>query len=347
MERVFYTTRESVASAADMAESARNFAAIDTAIEAASRTVESICQRRFYPLTATRYFDFPNQQMTPLRLWLDWDELISITTLTAGGTTIAATDYFLEPANSGPPFTRVDIDRASSAAFASNQATSQRAIAITGLFGYDNTEEQPATLAEDLDSSETGVDITPTIPVGVGSVLRVDNERMLVTGRAWNTSGQTLQTPVTASMASNTVTVTTGSAFVAGEVISLDAEQMLITAVTGNNLTVIRAVNGTTLAAHTGSTVYWSRTLAVTRGALGTTAATHSTSTAVYRHVPPLLVSELTGALAQDTLLQRSAGYARTSGSGDSERETRALGIRTLMQRVEEAYGRRARMRSV
>jgi hypothetical protein len=51
-----------------------------------------------------------------------------------------------------------------------------------------------------------------------------------------------------------TVTVTDGAKFAAGQVIQIDAEQLLVTAVSGNDLTVTRGYNGTTGAAHESGT---------------------------------------------------------------------------------------------
>src|SRR5690606_22447868 len=56
----WYTTRETVKAALDYKETARNDAQVDRAIESASRAVEGLLHRRFYPETATRYFDWPN-----------------------------------------------------------------------------------------------------------------------------------------------------------------------------------------------------------------------------------------------------------------------------------------------
>ena len=47
---------------------------------------------------------------------------------------------------------------------------------------------------------------------------------------------------------------------------------MLITDIAGNNLIVKRQKSGSTLAAHTGSTIYAPRQVTITRGDLGTTA---------------------------------------------------------------------------
>ena len=136
----WFATREDVMRALDVKLTARNTRQIDRALESASRDVESLCHRTFAPTVATKSFDWPNgQRARPWRLWLDANDLISVTTLTSGGTTIASSDYFLEPNQYGPPYSRLEIDLDSSAAFSSGD-THQRAIVVTGLWGYTNAE---------------------------------------------------------------------------------------------------------------------------------------------------------------------------------------------------------------
>lgn len=344
---IWYCTREDVKSSSDFKETARNNVQVDRAIEAASRSIESFLHRKFYPTVATRYFPFPNSQYArPWRLWLDADELISVTTLTSAGVAISSNDYFLEPANSGPPFTYIELDLDSSAAFG-GASTHQRSIAIAGVFGHSADEESAGALAEALDSSETGVDVTDSAVIGVGQIIKADSERMIVTGKTMLTTGQTLQTPLTASAANVLVAVTTGSAYNTGETILLDSERMLIEDIAGNNLIVKRAYDGSVLAAHSGSTIYAPRTLIVQRGALGTTAASHNTSTSIVKHVVPGLVHELAVAESVNAVVQESAGYARASGSGDNQQELIRIGLDDIRDRAYTAYGRKVRSRAV
>ena len=59
------------------------------------------------------------------------------------------------------------------------------------------------------------------------------------------------------STSTTTVTVTSGSTTYIGDTILVDTEQMYVTNVDGNTLTVIRAVNGTTAATHSGGATYY------------------------------------------------------------------------------------------
>lgn len=347
----FYATREEIKAELDVKETARSNARIDRALADATDAVHGLCKRVFYPTLATRSFDWPNSQSgTSYRLWLDDSELISVTTLTSGGTTIAAADYFLEPNQYGPPYNRLEIDLASSAAFGGGD-THQRDITITGLFGYRNDETTAGTIVEALDATETGVDVdaAASAAVGVGSLLRIDSERVIVTGRAQLDTGQTLGGSITNVNNIVTVAVQSGAAFASGESILIDSERMLVEDISGNNLIVKRAWDGSTIAAHTvGAVIYAPRTLTVIRGALGTTAATHSSGASVYRWDAPGPVRQLCVAEALVDLLQGRSGYARTAGSGESEREVSGRGLKDLRDRV---YGselaRKGRTRAV
>lgn len=351
MTTPFYATREEIKAELDVKETARSNSRIDRALADATESVYGLCHRTFYPVLDTRYVDWPNSQSgTSWRLWLDANELISVTTLTSGGTTIDASDFLLEPNEYGPPYNRLEINLGSSAAFSSGD-THQRAIAITGLFGYRNDETTLGATTETLDSSETGIDVdaTTSAEVGVGSLLRIDSERVIVTGRAQLDTGQTLGgAGLTNINNSVTVTVQSGTAFAAGESILIDGERMRVDEIAGNTLIVTRAWDGSTIAAHSvGATIYAPRTLTVERGALGTTAAAHSSSTTVVRWDPPGSIRQLCIAEALTSLLQGRSGYARTAGSGENEREVTGRGLSDLRDRVYVRYGRKARMRSV
>ncbi|MFJ8784962.1 hypothetical protein [Streptomyces sp. NPDC102476] len=349
-----YATREDVQRALDSKLTARNSRQIDRALQSASRAIDNdLCHRRFYPEQDTRYFDWPDSQQRPSwRLWLDDSELISVTSIVSGGTTIATSDVVLEPNRFGPPYNRIETNLGTSAAWSSGD-THQQAIAITGLWGYRNTETTVGALAEALDDSETAVnvDAAASTDLGVGSVLRVDSERILVTGRQMLDTGQNVGgSGLTAQANSVTVAVTDGTAYAVDEVLLIDSERMLVVDIAGNNLTVQRAWDGSVLAAHTaGADIYAARTLTVQRAALGTTAAAHNDASSISRWDPPGLVHDLTIAEAMNRVLQEQAGYVRTSKTSGGSKSTavEALSLDSLRQQVYDAHGRKLRMRSV
>lgn len=342
-----YTTRERVKDALDITNAARADIQVDDAVETASRSVEDLCHRRFYPEIDTRYFPWPNetQRSRSWRLWLDQNELISITSLASGGETI--TNYFLEPQPYGPPFDAVEVDLAENDVFEPGD-THQRSITITGLWGYSNDTTAAGALAEALDTSETGVDISNGAAIGVGDLIVIDSERMIVTDKTWLDSGQNLAANLLVTVNDETVAVADGTGFNARELILIDSERMRIVDIAGNNLTVERSVDGSTVAAHTsGADIYVQRTLTVERGSVGTTAATHSDTTAITRWLPPPLVASLTVAEAITQIEQENSAYARVVGSGDNQREARGAGLQDLRNRCYRSHGRMTRARAV
>ena len=331
MGRVFYCTRESVQDAFDTKEAANRSAQIDAAIASASDDIDGWLNRHKHglaPRTATRYFSWPvrsgvgGQNPPSWRLWLDENELISVTSLSAAGEAIAPADYFLEPVNSGPPFTYIELDLSSNASF-SNAGTHQRAIEIVGVFGIGDDRSPAGILAEALDGSETAVDVSDASLVGVGSVLVVEAERMLVTGRSALTTGQTLTTDMASLNSDREMTIASGAAVHQGETVTVDSERMLVLSVTGNTVQVQRGVQGSVLAEHlTGATVYADRTLTVERGALGSTAAAHADGTAVQAWAVPDLVHDLCKAEAITRLEQEWSAYGARVYSDEAERDS-------------------------
>jgi hypothetical protein len=341
-----YAQREALMDALDVKPSVQANSTADACIAGASRNVENLCQRFFYPYIATKTFSWPNEQRARVgRLWLDRNELLSITSITSGGVTIPPGNVFLEPNNYGPPYSSIELNLSTSSVFTAG-STWQRAISITGTYGYQQDEDSVGTCIEVMDASETGLDGSGNPGIGVGSVIRLDTERMFVTEKSWVASGQTVLTPLTASAANVTIAVTDGTQFVSGETLLVDSERVLVTDVAGNNLTVDRARNGSVLASHSGSALYWPRTLTVQRGALGTTAASHLTNAPMYVLRIPSLIVEYTLALAEMYMLQRQSGWARAVGPDTNARTGPKL-IRELEDAVYSAYGRKVRLRAV
>lgn len=327
MGRVFYCTREEVADAFDVREAAHRSAQIDSAIASASDDIDGWLNRHKHglaPLHATRYFSWPSQNYSqPWRLWLDENELISLTSFTSGGTTIPPADYFLEPVNSGPPYTYIEIDRGSSSAF-SNSGTAQRAIVAVGLWGiHDEQTPAGALAAAVVSTTATTVDVTDSNAVGVGSLLTVGTERMNVTGKSMIATGQVLGSAMDASKADVTVDVADGTQIHVGEVIVIDSERMKVVDIVGNNVTVVRAYDGSVLAAHLIATsVAAPRRLTVERGARGSTAATHLISATVTAWDVPELVRDLARAEAITRLEQEFSAYGARVYSDEAERDS-------------------------
>lgn len=358
MAQPWYTTREVVKGALDINETARANAQVDRAIESSSRTIEGMLHRTFYPQLATRSFDWPNSQRArPWRLWLDQHELVEVIAVTSGGVSIPPGDLVLYPTG-GPPYNRVEIDIDSASAFSSGDSH-QQAIAITGVYGYRADEEQIGTLTGNLDANPADTaSITWTVTdLGVGDILRIGDERLIVTGRTMTDSTQDTGGALTASAADVTVPVSNGGAFGAGSVLLVGAERMLVVDVAGNNLIVKRAWDGSVLAAHSsGVDVYHLAGVDVDRAQLGTTLAAHTSGAAVYRHVVPGPVSALCVGLALAQVLGEQSGYARpgsAAGGSSSTKQARphdreiGVGLDALWRTAYAACGRKARTRAV
>jgi hypothetical protein len=350
-------TVEDVKGALDVPETSRSDAQILREIQGSSRGIEGDLLRYFYPSVSTQTFDWPDHQYsTPWRLWLDDRELTSVTQVLAAGVDITSL-VMLRPDQAplrGKPFTRIEIDLSSNAAFQAG-ATFQRSISVTGTFGYCAADKPVGTITAFSDTVGTTGTVSDSSQVGVGNIIRVDTERMNVTAKSMTATGQTLgNSTLAAQTNANTVQVQSGAAVNAGETIQIDSEQMYIQAITGNNLTVIRAWNGTILAQHAGgTTIYAPRQITVERGVLGTTAATHAANATVNVHLVPPLIRDLCIAETLQTLTQTRRGYTQvikrtTSGgsSGPGDPVEIATALDDLRHRVRARYGRSIRTRT-
>lgn len=351
-----YTTRETVMRALDQGQVLRNARNIDRCIMSASRNAEGLCHRIFYPHTETKKFDWPNDQgAPPWRLWLDGNDLIEVNTLSSGGTTISSSDYFLEPQRSGPPYTRLEVSLGSSASFGGG-STPQQDISINALWGWHDEHQSVGTLTEALDSSETAIDVSAaaSADIGVGSILKIGSERLLVTERTQIDTGQNVTTTALTNQKNNvSITVADGTQFAVYEVILIDSERMLITDIAGNTLTVERAFEGSIIAAHSvGADIYAPRTLTVSRGALGSTAASHgSGDTLTVWKVPPSVRQYVT-AMAIHELMQEQTGWFRTMSAssifgGTARRAATVEALVDLREQMYRTHGRKARTRTI
>jgi hypothetical protein len=350
-----YTTRERVMRAADVKASAYRNQEIDLAIQAGARRIDSLCNRGdsvrpgFAPWTGTITYDWPNVSSgntgNSFRLWLAPHAIASITSMTSGGQVVTSQAYGW-PADAGAPFPAIALDRTGAYALEPGSGAGQRSAVITGVWMGAANDERTSTnwLLGSSPSSSQG-SMTINAPFGVGQILRIDSERMIVNDRTWSASGQT--GTLAASMSAETLAVADGTAFFADEELILDSERIWIRDIVGNNLIVKRAVSGSILAAHSGVPIQWSRTAIVERGVLGTTAAAHTSGTRVYFAKAPALIEQLNVAYALDQRAQETSGYARTIGSQESEKEYGARGVKELEKAVTAAYGRQVRHRAI
>ena len=359
--RPCYATRSYILTATDISPSVDNIRQIDSALEAGSEDVDKLCHRRFYNVIETQYWNWPSfQRAYPWRIWFDERELADVTVnppvVTTGsggghyeGTVIPDSAIFWGHPNYSPPYTYLELDRSQSYAFGTGP-TPQRDVGITGTFGY-WIRTRPAGSLAAIVSSATATTITVSdssqTGAGVGDVLTVDAESMLVQDNAMAATGQqqTGSGCTTALSSDNVLEVGTGSDIHPGEILQLDAEWLLAESVTGNYVTVQRAVNGTALAEHSGAGVYALRLLTVGRGTGGTTAATHGNAAPVAADLHPGLVRELAIAETLNYTAQKTSAYARTLAAQSSA--VPGAGLPALRDQVWTAYARKARRRVV
>ncbi len=350
MTDIWYATREKVASGLQITQKAYANPELDDAISASSRVAEEITHRRFYPETRVIEVDWPNHSFSPTwEIWLDDNEMVSITELKAGGDIIPLANVNLRRFDDKrePPYQRIEIDLSSASALHSG-TTFQRAIQITGVFGFSVTDTSftDGELGATIDANIKLITINPlvnsrTLGVGVGSLLLIENEYLVITERQMVDTGINTAGAITDSKSVTVVPVTDGSRFAFKELILIDGEFMQVDNVAGNNLIVSRAFDGSVLASHgSGTDVFAGRSFTVARGALGSTAIGHNINTAVTAHRYPKLVTELVIAEAITFLEQKAAAYARTVGAGNNLRETSGAGLEAIRARLNAAYGR-------
>ncbi len=342
-----YATREAVASGLDTAVTSLSNAQIDAVIASASRAIDGDMRRVFYPTVATRYFDWLDHQFSyTWRLWLDDNELTAPpTAVVAGGVDITAGIIARNfSGDDRPPYRALETDLSRNVAFNAG-FTFQKAVAVTGVFGYQISENAAGQLGAAITTTVAPtVTIADTVNIGVGSLLRVDSERMQVTGRAWGVQADTLGTGgLTQTQSANLVPVTTPAQFQPGESILIDGEQMSVTDIAGTNLIVRRAAFGTPLAAHTaGAAIYRSTVMTVARGVGGTAAATHSNGAPVLAFAYPDLISDLCVAEAMIRLGGRRSGYVNVITRGEVTKiGTSISGIDELRAQARQAYRRK------
>lgn len=326
----WYCTREEVKAALDVQSPARNDRRIDRAITSARDAIQGRLQRRFAPMKDTRTKDWPIPRQTGpwWQLWLGDDECTELTAVVSGGITLSPDEFFLRPDNAaarGESFTLVEINLAENGSWTA-AATWQRSISLTGTFAATAPVlDAVAELDGVVNDTAATVTVTDGSQVGVGSLLQLDDEWCVVTGRRQVATTDTLAAGLSASKADQLVPVADGATWQVDETVVVDGETMLITNIVGDQLVVLRAWDGTTLAAHDeGATLYTPRALLVDRGQRGTTAASHADGTAVAVWQVPDLINQLAVAQSLVTVSQTRAGYPMpvSNRSGTSQSST-------------------------
>jgi hypothetical protein len=331
MAKVWYVSLQDVKDAYSI-KTAKDDIKIQRAINAASDEVESMLHRKFYPEIATHYFSGDDFYVSDSgELVLNYYDILNVTNLIVNGSVVSSEDYFLtdEPMDSNDfPSDFTSLGRFDE-------------VVITGVYGYSNRTVLETTLVSDITEFSISLTITNSSNLSPGNTIKLGNEFLKLGARTQTDTGQTLQTALNSNTNDQMVAVTDSSDFNVGEFILIEAEKMRITDIAGNSLIVTRAVDGSTLAAHTtGKMIYSPRTFKVTRGILGTIAVAHTAGTEVYRFTPPGLIQSLTMAETMNILAQQDAAYGRVIGSGESQREAGGRGLNDIRKQAMTAYRR-------
>lgn len=178
-----YTTARGQTATTDTADDA----VIESLLKAISRYVDAQTARWFYPRIETRYFDVPYSR----ELIVDAD-LLEVLSITNGdGTLIPSTEYSLRPRNQSPHFIIRLVDNSTYYWASDGSGNTHDVIEVTGVWGYHNRYsvawETITTLAEDLDISETGLDVTSGTNFSAGNIVRIGDELSYISTIVTNT----------------------------------------------------------------------------------------------------------------------------------------------------------------
>lgn len=268
----------------------------------------------FIPVTATRYFQAPEEVAT-----LFVPPLLSVTTIANDADTLSAADYLTKPDGGHwayGPYTRLVADPDSTLLYSWSDLVN--GVTVTGTWGlYARTKSIGATVADTTQQSDTQttLKLSSGAVVSPGMVLLIGSEQELVTG--WEdptTNATTLSANIAAT--DESFAVASGAALNVGEIIRVDFEQMKIRDKKSNTLSVYRGWNGTSRAAHTSSTavdVY--RTVTVERGVNGTSAAVHANGVSVSRYLAPDDIQYLAKQIATLIVNKARSGYQGRVGN--------------------------------
>lgn len=347
MTEAMYCTVEQVKAAASVTAPSYVDSQIAREIATASAIIDGDMRRplgAFWPVTDTRYFDWLDHQYSlTWRLWLDGNTLgAAPTQVLSNGVDITSGVLARNGVgDSVPPFDYLEANLATDATFNAG-ASYQRAISVTGLFiGCIPAEADSGAITGLASPSTTTTFVSNGALVGVGSVIRAESERMVVTGKSFFGSF-TLGSDLSASTSAQAVPLVGGAAN-AGEVLLIDAEQMLVMTTAGATAIVQRGYGGTAVATHTNTTnVYVNRSVTLLRGALGTTAASHG-GVSITTHQVPSAVQTLAVAETLRLLGLERAGYTMVIERGNL---TKISTADTLWAQVRGPYQRKLRLRT-
>ena len=257
-------------------------------LEAASRRIDDYCGGgTFGPLTETRYYDIGSGSLRNSPQYQ----------------TVAITDD-IKTSMSTPGVVPLDAWMVSPTTVTSYGAT-DRATSETLAEGYANDfflmpyNSTPKTILKLNEDTTKGFD---------------SGQQTLSILGSWGYTADTVSVTTSDAIASTTATsasVTSASNLGPAQTILIDSEQLYITSISGNTLTVERGVNGST-------------------------AATHSGGASLYRYDYPELIVQACLDLAKIVFRDRDLGAVTTIGSGDAAITSAAGEINSILMTLDQ-----------
>lgn len=145
-------------------------------LEAASRLIDNLARRTFYARTATKYYDVPDEYDGDI-LYIEDDDLLTVTTLTNGDTTVLTTsDYILLPNNSSPKWGIKLKDSSTYTWEQDSDGNDEQVITIVGTWGWsasapDDIKEACLQIASAYYHRRFGENMTADTTISTGGVV--------------------------------------------------------------------------------------------------------------------------------------------------------------------------------
>jgi hypothetical protein len=257
-------------------------------LEAASRRIDLYCEGgTFGPLTETRYYDLGSGALIQSPQYSVVTGVDSIATVVSLAGVIPLDGWLISPTT---VTAYDDTDRGSSAVLTEGYNSD------FWLMPYNISPKTILKLNED--SSNT---------------LDAGQQTLAILG-SWGYTADTLSVTTADAISSTTTTsvsVTSATNLGPAQTVLVDSEQLYITAISGNTLTVQRGVNGTT-------------------------AATHSGGAALTRYDYPELVVQACLDIAKLTFRNRDLGPVSTIGGGELSMTVAESEVRSVLMTLED-----------
>jgi hypothetical protein len=152
---------------------------IETFIETASRRVDDLCGRKFYPSVLAELYDIPDDDT----IWFGDDLLAVLSFLNGDATAILPAEYILKPANAYPKYCLQMRDTTSTIFVTNSSTSSQQVLSVNAIWGYHADYARAWKLAGTLVGAwASTTTLTTTMTAGHlldahgGQILKIDNE---------------------------------------------------------------------------------------------------------------------------------------------------------------------------